>query len=356
MTWSAVVPETAWRVVRTAAGRRALHVMLLMSGVFVLGVLCGERAQAAEGVPSPRDVTGQVVAVAPEHPREEPAASATAVREPSASPQGPEGDRGGEDSPAGREPEAGGSGLGLRPVAEGVAEGVVRPVETRVVRPVVDVVEKMTDGLGAVARAEVPPLEALTDPPALPPSPALPRSPGLTAPSGLPVPSGLTPPSDLTGLPGRVVPTGTLPQTPPSSTHPALPAAPETAPGAAPSGATAEADRTRAATGPATVAYGPLPGAYGASGTRSTTHLAVDRTAPAPAAATPDPARQAPTGDPDGSLGTGAGADHGTPRHGDAHAVTPHHRIAFRLVPGALARAEAAGTRDRYRDIPVSPA
>ncbi|MER7630078.1 MULTISPECIES: hypothetical protein [Streptomyces rochei group] len=350
MTWSAVVPETAWRVVRTAAGRRALHVMLLMSGVFVLGVLCGERAQAAEGVPSPRDVTGQVVAVAPEHPREEPAASATAVREPSASPQGLEGDRGGEDSPAVREAEAGGSGLGLRSVAEGVAGGVVRPVETRVVRPVVDVVEKVTDGLGAVARAEVPPLEALTDPPALP------RSPGLTAPSGLPVPSGLTSPSDLTGLPGRVVPTGTLPQTPPPSTHPALPAAPETTPGAAPSGATPEADRTRADTGPATVAYGPLPGAYGASGTRSTTHLAVDRTAPAPAAATPDPAHQAPTGDPDGSLGTGAGADHGTPRHGDAHAVTPHHRIAFRLVPGALARAEAAGTRDRYRDIPVSPA
>ncbi|MFJ2698699.1 hypothetical protein ACIO5Z_21020 [Streptomyces rochei] len=235
-------------------------------------------------------------------------------------------------------------------MAEGVAGGVVRPVETRVVRPVVDVVEKVTDGLGAVARAEVPPLEALTDPPALP------RSPGLTAPSGLPVPSGLTSPSDLTGLPGRVVPTGTLPQTPPPSTHPALPAAPETAPGAAPSGATPEADRTRAATGPATVAYGPLPGAYGASGTRSTTHVAVDRTAPAPAAATPNPAHQAPTGDPDGSLGTGAGADHGTPRHGDAHAVTPHHRIAFRLVPGALARAEAAGTRDRYRDIPVSPA
>ncbi|MFE6313017.1 hypothetical protein [Streptomyces rochei] len=345
MTWSAVVPETAWRVVRTAAGRRALHVMLLMSGVFVLGVLCGERAQAAEDVPSPRDVTGQVVAVAPD-PREEPAASATAVREPSASPQGPEGDRGRQGSPAVREAEAGGSRLGLRPVAG----GVVRPVESRVVRPVVDVVEKVTDGLGAVARAEVPPLEALTDPPALP------RSPGLTAPSGLPVPSGLTSPSDLTGLPGRVVPTGTLPQTPPPSTHPALPAAPEAAPGAAPSGATAEADRTRAATGPATVACGPLSGAYGASGTRSTTHVAVDRTAPAPAAATPDPARQAPTGDPDGSLGTGAGADHGTPRHGDAHAVTPHHRIAFRLVPGALARAEAAGTRDRYRDIPVSPA
>ncbi|RIH59197.1 hypothetical protein D3C59_29370 [Streptomyces sp. SHP22-7] len=59
LTWSAVVPETAWRVVRTAAGRRALHVMLLMSGVFVLGVLCGERAQAAEGVPSPGTSPGR---------------------------------------------------------------------------------------------------------------------------------------------------------------------------------------------------------------------------------------------------------------------------------------------------------
>ncbi|MEU0222874.1 hypothetical protein ABZ177_00735 [Streptomyces sp. NPDC006284] len=68
------------------------------------------------------------------------------------------------------------------------------------------------------------------------------------------------------------------------------------------------------------------------------------------------PVRRAPTGDPDGTLGAGAGADHGTARHGDAHAVTPHHRIPFRLVPGALERADAAETRDRYRDIPVSPA
>ncbi|MCF2436033.1 hypothetical protein LV779_23155 [Streptomyces thinghirensis] len=83
-------------------------------------------------------------------------------------------------------------------------------------------------------------------------------------------------------------------------------------------------------------------------------HVDTHRAVPAPTEHAP--VHRAPTGDPDGMLGAGAGADHGTPRHGDAHAVTPHHRIPFRLVPGAFARADAAETRDRYRDIPVSPA
>lgn len=42
---------TAVRVLRTAAGRRALQLALLVGGLFLLGFLCGEQAQAAERTP-----------------------------------------------------------------------------------------------------------------------------------------------------------------------------------------------------------------------------------------------------------------------------------------------------------------
>ncbi|QDN59570.1 hypothetical protein FNV66_32660 [Streptomyces sp. S1D4-14] len=68
------------------------------------------------------------------------------------------------------------------------------------------------------------------------------------------------------------------------------------------------------------------------------------------------PDRQAPPGDPTGAPGGQAAVDSGTPRHGDPHAVvTPSHRAPLRLVPGAPAAVAAAGTRDRYRDIPLFP-
>ncbi|MFC7895340.1 hypothetical protein [Streptomyces sp. NPDC057381] len=316
MIWSAVLPEAAWRTLRTAAGRRALHVALLVGGLFVLGVLCGERAQAAEGVPSPRGVTGQVVDVSQQRPGEEPAARKPVV---------PQDLRSSQDSPTGRAHEVAVPDLGLRHVTG----DVVRPVEDRVVRPVVDVVETVADGIGAAAQAETPPLESLPTPPDLP---------------------------GLTDLPGRVVPADPLPRTLPSITEPAASdavGAEEDAPDRA--AAASDTRSTEGTEGPSAAAFGPRPVT---SAARSAAHAATDRTVAASPATTPSPApaRQSPTGDPDGTLGTGAGADHGTPRHGDAHAVTPHHRIPFRLVPGALASADAAGTRDRYRDIPVSPA
>ncbi|MET9991220.1 hypothetical protein ABZ061_16845 [Streptomyces mutabilis] len=381
MIWSAVLPDAARRMMRTAAGRRALHVMLLVGGLFVLGVLCGERAQAAEDVPSLRDVTGQVVDASPERRRGEPTGREPVV---------PQSLRSGQDSPAVRGPEAVVPEPGLRPVIEGVVrsvaarvvrpveDGLVRPAEsrlvrsgpaetrldrsagTRLVRPVVDLAETVTDGLGTVAQAKVPPLEALTTPPGLTAPPS-----GLTdPPSGLPdPPSGL---SDLpglpdllapTGLPGRTVPDAPSPQTLPSTTEPATADASGASEDATVSAAVPDARSTGGAAASATAAYGP---ASVASAARPAAHVAADRTVAASGATTPTPgptpARRSPTGDPDGALGTGAGADHGTPRHGDAHAVTPHHRIPFRLVPGALVRADAPETRDRYRDVPVSPA
>ncbi|MEU0070909.1 hypothetical protein ABZ027_15410 [Streptomyces sp. NPDC006332] len=75
---------------------------------------------------------------------------------------------------------------------------------------------------------------------------------------------------------------------------------------------------------------------------------------PAPAPAPRGP-RHDPGGVPSGKAAGDSGT--GTPRHGgDAHAVTFDHRAPLRLAPGATVGADAYGTRDRHRDIPVSPA
>ncbi|MFH9576067.1 hypothetical protein ACH4MG_36745 [Streptomyces sp. NPDC017454] len=332
MTWSATLPGAALRMMRTAAGRRALHVALLVGGLFVLGVLCGERAQAAGGAPpSPRDAVGQVVDVLVEGPRE------------------------------GRGPAV-------------TAENVVRSVEGRALGPVGDVVgdtvETVTEGLGfeAVAQTEVP-LPSLSPSPPLPslsPSPPLPSLSSMPPLSALPDPvdpSGPSGPSDLPGLSGllgRSMPVGTDPQPGPPATVPDTSGAADD-PGTAvtsdtpdTSGAT-DAGTSDRAGGAAQVAYGPEQVVeHVVRVAPAAAHVDTHRAEPAPTE--PAPAHRAPTGDPDGTLGSASGADQGPPRQGDAHALTPHHRIPFRLVPGALARADAAETQDRYRDIPVSPA
>ncbi|MDG9722333.1 hypothetical protein [Streptomyces sp. DH41] len=331
MTWSAPLPGAALRMMRTAAGRRALHVALLVGGLFVLGVLCGERAQAAGGAPpSPRDAVGQVVDVLVEGPRE------------------------------GRGPAV-------------TAENVVRSVEGRALGPVGDVVgdtvETVTEGLGfeAVAQTEVP-LPSLSPSPPPPPLPSLSSMPPLSALPDPVDPSGPSGPPDLPGLSGllgRSMPVGTDPQPGPPATVPDTSGAADD-PGTAvtsdtpdTSGAT-DAGTSDRAGGAAQAAYGPEQVVeHVVRVAPAAAHVDTHRAEPAPtepAPTEPAPAHRAPTGDPDGTLGSASGADQGPPRQGDAHALTPHHRIPFRLVPGALARADAAETQDRYRDIPVSPA
>ncbi|MDX2675643.1 hypothetical protein [Streptomyces soliscabiei] len=60
MTWPPALSVAALRVLRTAVGRRVLQLALLVAGLFALGFLCGEQAQAAEGVPTPIAVTTRV--------------------------------------------------------------------------------------------------------------------------------------------------------------------------------------------------------------------------------------------------------------------------------------------------------
>jgi hypothetical protein len=60
---SAALPDAVLRMPRTTAGRRALQVGLLVGGLFVLGLLCGEQARAADGVAptsKPTDVVRSV--------------------------------------------------------------------------------------------------------------------------------------------------------------------------------------------------------------------------------------------------------------------------------------------------------
>ncbi|MER5543483.1 hypothetical protein ABT072_13765 [Streptomyces sp. NPDC002589] len=63
MTFPAALLGTAVRMLRTAAGRRALQLALLVGGLFALGFLCGEQAHAAEGVPLPAKATSARPAV-----------------------------------------------------------------------------------------------------------------------------------------------------------------------------------------------------------------------------------------------------------------------------------------------------
>ncbi|MFE5256993.1 hypothetical protein [Streptomyces coelicoflavus] len=311
MIRSAVLPGAALRVLRTAAGRRALHVALLVGGLFLLGLLCGGRAQAADGAPDTlADTVGRVLDVPAQAQAQAQAQTQRQTRK-----------QGAEAVPG---PRSDAVSPGLRPLAEKVGH----VVEDRLVRPVGDGVETVTEGvegLGAVVTAEVPPVQMLPDP------------------SGPTDPAGRTDRTDPSGRSGSADP-GPRPEPAPEATEA----------DDAGAGDDSGAADTRVADGagnPArVVGYGPEPGLRTVPAAHASPH-------PAGVAHTEDaPGHPSPTGDPDGSLGTVSGADQGTSRHGDVRAVTPLHRITFRIVPGAPERADAAGVREPYRDIPVSPA
>ncbi|GEC09399.1 hypothetical protein SSP24_70540 [Streptomyces spinoverrucosus] len=360
MIWSAALSGAAARVLRAAAGRRALHLGLLVGGLFVLGVLCGERADAAEAAPGPEAlarVAAPVVVVPGEG-------------------------AGGE----GRVGGSRGGALGSRGVAEPaveqpLVEGVGRSVGERVVRPVGDVVETVTGRLaGTEGRGS-----ASAGLPSRPESPSsaggsglsgspdlsgtserpggLPEAPGLPGVSGVPALPGLPAFPGFPGLPqapvfpgGPVVPG--VPQLPgvcelPVRTLP-LPDTVVSLPGgvggsASYDGGSEERGRAVGAVG----VHGPGLGvAFGGVG------AAVDRDGVRQrggAGGEYVPGHRAPAGGGDGVLGSRSAADSGSSRHGDAHAVTVGQRAPQWLMPGAAVRVEADGTRDRHRDIPVFP-
>ena len=329
-------------MMRTAAGRRALQVVLLVGGLFALGFLCGEQAHAAEG--SPAVSSSEVVPTAPADGiraslTSDAVATVTRLTNMSAAPVGrltnpsaalaaptvPDKPTPAAPAPAqppaGPEPATNPSTSSATPGAAGQVltpstGELVRSVGDRVVQPVGGLVETVTAGLGRVT-AQIPPLSSLPSLPGLPGAPSMP---------------GLPPLPDVPSSPGRILP---------------APVAQAPQPGVAGhSGTEGAVDDRRSAAAASGTAYGP----------RFVVDVtAGDATAVQGGGRRAAPAQQAPDGDPAGVPANRAAVDNGTSRHGDAHAVAVNHRPFVRLVPGAAVRAAAAGTRDRHRDIPVFP-
>ncbi|MEU1480160.1 hypothetical protein [Streptomyces sp. NPDC005760] len=368
MTWSAAFPGVAVRVLRAVAGRRALQVGLLVGGLFVLGFLCGGgQAYAADGYGVlPGRTVGQ-----PEEPPAELRATHTATATGAAADTDTDTDtdtaKGGALVPVASAPVASapvapapvapapvapapvvpGSGTEAlphpadgkvrRPVTEdvigAVADGVVQPVGD-LVEPVGDLVETVTTGLtgtvGIPAQPTLPGWPTMPSFPEAPSWPTLPTVPGAPTVPGLP------------GIPGQ-----TLPAPAPAPVPAPVTSAPQH-PQPGDHAADKPAGDKRSADGGA--AYGPRFGGHGTV-TQTVPHPSAHRTASTAHA----PAHQAPSDNPGGALGGKSAVDSGPSRHGDAHAITLDHRAPLRLVPGAAASVDAAGTRDRHRDIPVFP-
>ncbi|MEG3630847.1 hypothetical protein [Streptomyces poriticola] len=391
MTWSAALPDAAVRVLRTAAGRRALQFVLLVGAVVALGLCCAERAEAADGratgatgatgVASVTSSTGATVA-------EQAVRILSGSHSVSGSDSVGRSSRGGEERTRARERWA-------RPVvdpAEPLREAAVAPLGQPVPAAGLDRSDGAgrSDGVGrsdrvtrpdAPSAAALPGLQdilALSEPAkrvgesgVLPgssggdallpgagehPHPLLPRLPDLPTLPGFPDLPALPDAERIPAVP-LPAPAGPTAPTPEPVTSPAtgdegsdvarIAADGDRAPGSTPQTA------GRQAAGAGGAVYGPRFAGHGRHGDQRGDggHSTDGRGLTHPA-----PVRHAPSGDPDGELGHRSAADNGTPRHGDAHAVTLHHRVPLLLVPGAVVRADAAETKDRYRDIPVSPA
>ncbi|MFF3483813.1 hypothetical protein ACFYXC_11055 [Streptomyces sp. NPDC002701] len=303
---------------RGSVGRRALHVALLVGGLFVLGLLWGKQASAAEGVAAgsnhraatvevqrvlrpvteqvPRPVTGQILRPVTEQ--------------------------------------------AVRPVTDVVVPSAAGHVVRPVGRPIGDLVDQIT---GGIAGQPAPPQGWPTLPhlPPLPdvPVPGFPEAPGLPLPEvpGVPEMPGQTPPAG-TGAPQR--PDGPTDGDQAAGQTAEKQAVEEQVPG-----------KSREENG-APAAFGPrFAGGFAAadSGARLRAH---PRHVTASGVA---PVHQVPDSDPAGVSGGHSAADSGSPRHGDAQAVTSSERLRSALVPGAAEDVTAAGTRDRHRDIPASP-
>ncbi|MFE5367371.1 hypothetical protein [Streptomyces mirabilis] len=298
---------------RSVAGRRALRLALLVAGLFALGLLCGERAHAADGLVSTAPTaptvptSSSVRLVKPGAPL--PVAHSVAHTVTRVTGTVTHADVSDTVTHADVSDTVAQVGDTVTRVADTVRH-VVRPAADSLVRPVGDLVETVTGELG-----QAPPKT-------LPSLPSLPSLPGLPGPPSLP------------GAGGQVPSAGSGPQHSDAS--------------AVPSSSHAVVRHGDAGTvGP--TYYGPA-----RLGT-DTDGVAVrgEHRGVAPGSG---PDRQAPPGDPTSAPGGQAAVDSGTPRHGDPHAVvTPSHRAPLRLVPGAPAAVAAAGTRDRYRDIPLFP-
>ncbi|MFD6285771.1 hypothetical protein [Streptomyces sp. NPDC060205] len=335
---------------RGVAGRRVLQVVLLVGGLFVLGFLCGERAHAADGVVPAKKPTELVRSV-----------TGSAERLTSGTPH----KRSGEQRPGEQRPGEQSPGSHARPVpladevhrvVRPVTEDVVRPVIDDVVQPVTelivppaaghgvqpigDLVDQITDGVvGGIADGLGEGAVEQPDPPQWWPSvPQLPTLPGVPE---LPESSVLPLPLPLPAIPGQTLPAGSTaePQRPGEASGPQRAAGKQSAAGSGPA------------------EYGPRFAGDLAPAGDGVHHQGRARSGwnDHVTGAVQAPVHQIPDGDPAGALARHSAVDTGSPRHGDAQAVTFNERARLTLVPGAAADATAAGPRDRHRDVPAFP-
>ncbi|MFJ9902175.1 hypothetical protein ACIRVK_04575 [Streptomyces sp. NPDC101152] len=312
-------------MLRTAVGRRALQVALLVGGLFALGFLCGEQAHAADesplassptagplaGVPGVRSLTEHTVGhLVPAPPAP---AAATAPSDPGRPASAHH--RTAVPSPRRTYPD---------PVTAPLTQGL----GARVLHPVGELAVAVTDEVGK-ATGRIPPLSSL---PTLPVLPTGPWSPSVPEPPGLP--SLPSPP----GLPASPV----LPLPVPQPGGAGLPTAGGSSAGGR-SGVVAVAVRG--------VTYGPWLATGVVGG-----HDPAQRDEQRAAGARHVPLHPAPDGDPTGAQSGHSAVDNGSSRHGDAQAVSPDRRAPLCLPAGHVSRTDAAVTGDVHRDIPVSPA
>ncbi|MFE7898930.1 hypothetical protein ACFU3E_15695 [Streptomyces sp. NPDC057424] len=413
MSWSAALPDAALRTLRTAAGRRALQVTLLLAGLLVFGLLSEERAHAENGGGAlPEGRAGQTVGVhIPGGSGHRLARSAGAVGEavgeglpdtrvevpPSSSlrSQQPRRPSRAEQPPHVEHPEL--PTQPTHPVLPKPPSGPVLPKPpSGPVLPDLPPLPHLPVTADMPAPPSLPGLSGspgLTALPGLSGSPALPALPGHPQSPGLPVLPGPPESPGLPGLPGLPAPPGSdvaHPEAPALPAFPGFPSNPELPGRPLPVPVTADPQRggttapTAGGTGsprrpgtPGPPAHGKEPYAVHAGPMVSDPHThhvrhgahanladhtsrpgrpdRPDRPEPSTHAGRTTTAGHASGGRPDGALGSRFLADNGSPRHGDAHAVTPSPGAPLRLVPGAAGRALAGGARCGHRDVPLFP-
>ncbi|MEV6617857.1 hypothetical protein AB0N31_29165 [Streptomyces sp. NPDC051051] len=310
----------------------ALRGVLLLGGLFGLGLLLGGQAQAADGAPSAAVTSSASTA------RAATASLSRTVAEPTSSHavpgSGPA--SGSVSAPSAPAPTPAPVRAEETPADPAAPTNLVLPVRERVVKPAGEVLEDLSEQL-AEAVAEAAPtasLPSVSEPPTPPPPGSFPELPD--APSLPPLPP----------LPPLPAPAPPLPEPPglPASGHPASggPAS-----GSGPDSGTVGPAAPRPSYGP----RGLVPEAPGGP----VVHGGGQVRAGHAGTGTHAPAERAPAGAPDGAPGGASQLDGGASRHGDAHAVTPQQRMPLLPVPGGTTRTDAAEIQDGHRDIPVFP-
>ncbi|MEV7240186.1 hypothetical protein AB0N92_02820 [Streptomyces sp. NPDC093248] len=358
MTLTAAPFGTAVRTLRTAAGRRALQLALLLGGLLALGFLCGEQAHAAEGTPavpvsSAQPRTGHENATTAEAPT----IKAPTIKAPTIKAATTEAEATGTTTAKASSVTATAKSVTATarsvtaPATEAgsvVAPDVeAAPVAERAVtsvRGVTDgtVVERAVTSVGAVTERVVAPVRTVVRETAGTLDTA--RATALPGSSSLPVPQL---PGISDRLPVQQPPAPVTPEPRPDRHGGMAPAAGQAErPGA--ESAKDPGHRAAAPARPSAVTYGPDAGPAAAQAPAHIPARSATAAAGAPAQ------RPTPPADPDGALGKQV-TDGTASRHGDAHAIALDGRAPLRLRPGTTARVDAPGTRERHRDIPLFP-